>query len=125
MPRWAHGLRATWTTLDKTTNVSVNWRHTAAMTIGYNAPADTGIPRNEPQVRRFYTGVPTYDYIDLSTSFDVARRFTLRLAVNNLFDRDPPLLPDSRSMLGLLRSNTLFRYDLLGRQIVVGATARV
>lgn len=124
MPRWAHGLRATWTTLDKTTNVSVNWRHTSAMTIGYNSPADTGIPRNEPQVRSFYTGVPAYDYIDLSTSFDVAKRFTLRLAVNNLFDRDPPLLPDSRSVLGLLRSNTLFRYDLLGRQIVVGATAR-
>ncbi|MEH3121831.1 MAG: TonB-dependent receptor [Sphingomonas phyllosphaerae] len=124
MPRWAHGLRATWTTLDKTSNVSVNWRHTSAMTIGYNAPADTGIPRNAQEVRSFYTGVPAYDYIDLSTSFDVAKRFTLRLAVNNLFDRDPPLLPDSRSTLGLLRSNTLFRYDLLGRQIVVGATAR-
>ncbi len=68
--------------------------------------------------------MPTYDYIDLSTSFDIAKRFALRVSVNNLFERDPPLLPDSRNVLGLLRSNTLFRYDLLGRQIVVGATAR-
>ncbi|WP_241491777.1 TonB-dependent receptor domain-containing protein [Sphingomonas endophytica] len=124
MPRWSHGLRTTWTSPEKFASVSVNWRHISAMTISYNAPADTGIPANAPQVRRFYSGVPAYDYIDLATSFDVAKRFTLRVAVNNLFDRDPPLLPDSRSVLGLLRSNTLFRYDLLGRQIVVGATAR-
>ena len=54
----------------------------------------------------------------------MAKRFTLRIAVNNLFDRDPPLMPDSRNVLGLLRNNTLFRYDLLGRQIVIGATTR-
>jgi hypothetical protein len=41
-----------------------------------------------------------------------------------VFDKDPPLIPDSRNLLGLLRNNTLFRYDLLGRQFVVGATVR-
>ncbi|MEH3159262.1 MAG: TonB-dependent receptor [Sphingomonas taxi] len=124
MPRWQHGLRTTWTSADRVANVSVNWRHISAMTISYNAPTDTGIPANAPQRRTFYTGVPTYDYIDLSTSFDVAKRFTLRVSVNNLFDRDPPLLPDSRNVLGLLRSNTLFRYDLLGRQFVFGVSTR-
>ena len=124
MPRWSHGLRTTWTTTDKIASVSVNWRHISAMTIGYNAPRSTGIPLDTPQIRKFYTGIPAYDYIDLSASFDVAKRFSLRVAVNNLFDRDPPLMPDSRNVLGLLRNNTLFRYDLLGRQIVVGATTR-
>ncbi|MFG6283626.1 TonB-dependent receptor domain-containing protein [Sphingomonas sp. S6] len=124
MPRWSHGLRTTWTSADKVASVSLNWRHISGMTISYNAPADTGIPANTAQFRRFYTGVPAYDYIDLSTGFDIAKRFSLRVSVNNLFDRDPPLLPDSRNVLGLLRSNTLFRYDLLGRQIVVGASAR-
>ncbi|NYD90190.1 TonB-dependent receptor [Sphingomonas melonis] len=55
-------------------------------------------------------------------SFDIAKRYTLRASVNNLFDRDPPLVPDSRSTLGLLRANTMFNYDLLGRQIVMGVT---
>ena len=124
MPRWSHGLRTTWVSPDKFASISVNWRHISAMTIGFNAPASTGIPQNTPQIRKFYTGIPAYDYIDLATSFDVAKRFTLRIAVNNLFDRDPPLMPDSRNVLGLLRNNTLFRYDLLGRQIVIGATTR-
>jgi outer membrane receptor protein involved in Fe transport len=124
MPRWSHGLGATWTSPDKAVHLGANWRHIAAMTISYNAPAETGIAPNEAQRRSAYAGVPTYDYLDLSGSFDVGGRFTLRLAVNNLFDRDPPLLPDSRSVLGLLRSNTLFRYDLLGRQLVANVSVK-
>nr|WP_246360697.1 TonB-dependent receptor [Sphingomonas abaci] len=124
MPKWSHGLRTTWSTPDKVASVSLNWRHISAMTIAYNAPASTGVPADPSQFRKFYAGIPTYDYFDLSTSFDIAKRFTLRFSVNNLFDRDPPLIPDSRQTLGLLRSNTLFRYDLLGRQIVMGVSTR-
>lgn len=94
------------------------------MTITFNAVADTGIPYGEANRRSTYNGIDAYDYFDLATTFNVAKRFTLRLAVNNLFDRDPPLIPNSRSELGLLRNNTVFRYDLLGRQIVAGATVR-
>lgn len=122
LPKWKHGLRATWGSADQVIHTSVNWRHIAPMTITYNADASTGIPLDPDQLRRFYTGVPAYDYIDLSLSFDIAKRYTLRASVNNLFDRDPPLVPDSRSTLGLLRANTMFNYDLLGRQIVVGVT---
>jgi len=74
--------------------------------------------------RTTYAGVKAYDYIDLSTSFDIDKRFTFRLSVNNVFDKDPPLIPNSRSVLGLLRSNMMFDYDLLGRQLVAGINAR-
>ncbi|WP_243848286.1 TonB-dependent receptor domain-containing protein [Sphingomonas insulae] len=124
LPKWKHGLRTTWTSPDKVINLSVNWRHIAPMTIAYNADASTGIPIDAPQRRRFFTGVDAYDYIDLSTSFDIAKSFTLRISVNNLFDRDPPVIPDSRNLLGLLRNNTMYNYDLLGRQIVAGASVR-
>jgi iron complex outermembrane receptor protein len=50
---------------------------------------------------------------------------TFRLAANNVFDRDPPLIPDSRSRIGLLRGNTVMGYDLLGRQLVAGVSLRL
>jgi iron complex outermembrane receptor protein len=122
LPRWSHSFRTTWTTADGGINTSVNWRHTAPTTISTNVTDPSlGIPINEPQQRTEYAGIDAYDYIDLSMNFDVAKRFTLRFAVNNVFDTSPPLVPNSRSVLGLLRANTVFRYDLLGRQIVVGA----
>lgn len=70
--------------------------------------------------RTTYAGVKAYDCIDLSTSFDIDKRFTFRLSVNNVFDKDPRLTPNVRSVLGLLRSDTMFHYDLLGRQLVAG-----
>ncbi len=124
LPKWKHGLRTTWTSPDKVVNLSVNWRHIGPMTIVYNADPSTGIPIDAPQRRRFFTGVNAYNYLDLSTSFDIAKSFTLRVSVNNLFDRDPPVIPDSRNLLGLLRNNTMYNYDLLGRQIVAGASVR-
>ncbi|MGR6328248.1 TonB-dependent receptor domain-containing protein [Sphingomonas sp. XXL09] len=125
LPKWKHGLRATWDTPDHIVHVSANWRHIGPMTISYNAAPSAGLPFESTDRRAFYTGVPTYDYIDLSIGFDVAKRFGLSVSVNNLFDRDPPLVPDSRSLLGLLHSNTMFGYDLLGRQIAVGFNARL
>nr|WP_317892902.1 hypothetical protein [uncultured Sphingomonas sp.] len=50
---------------------------------------------------------------------------TLRLAANNIFDKDPPIVPDSRSRIGLLRGNTIMGYDLLGRQLVAGVSVRM
>ena len=121
LPNWSHTLRGTWTAADSSVNLSVNWRHTSPTTITFNVEdADRGIPFTAADRRATYGGIDAYDYIDLSLAFDVAKRFTLRLAVNNVFDTDPPLVPNTRNLLGLLRSNTVFRYDLLGRQLVAG-----
>ncbi|MBY9062918.1 TonB-dependent receptor [Sphingomonas yunnanensis] len=125
MPRWSHGAGATWASPGGAIHLGTNWRHIGAMAIAYNAPERTGIPADEAQFRHFYTGVPTYDYVDLSSSFEIGKVYTLRFSVNNLLDRDPPLLPDSRSTLGLLRGNTLFRYDLLGRQLAASVSMKL
>jgi len=125
LPRWTHALRTTYIAPDRIFNVSLNWRHIGSSTITYNAdPEETGIPVSPTDARTTYTGIGRYNYFDLSTAFEIAKTYTLRISVNNLFDKDPPLIPNSRNVLGLLRSNTLFRYDLLGRQIVAGVALR-
>lgn len=122
LPRWAHNMSATWTAPDNVFSAWINWRHVSPTTITYNVrdPEGTGIPFTAADRRTTYTGIDAYDYIDVSLAFDIAKRMTLRLSVNNVFDTDPPLVPNSRNVLGLLRTNTVFRYDLLGRNVVAG-----
>jgi outer membrane receptor protein involved in Fe transport len=126
MPKWAHQFRTTWTTADRVASVSLNWRHRSGMPMTVYAPADTGIPDLPDSDRRDqYPGIKAYDWFDLAFSFDINKQMTFRLAANNIFDRDPPLVPDSRARIGLLRGNTIMGYDLLGRQIVAGVSLRL
>jgi len=126
MPKWAHQMRTTWILPERIASVSVNWRHRAAMPLDVYAPADTGIPTADPSQRRDqFPGIKAYDWFDLALTFDINKQMTFRLAANNVFDRDPPIVPDSRSRIGLLRGNTIMGYDLLGRQIVAGVSLRL
>ena len=126
LPRWAHQMRVTWFAPERVANVSVNWRHRGAMPTTFYAPADTGIPaQDESQRRDQYPGIGAYNWIDVALGFDISKRMAFRIAANNLFDRDPPLVPDSRARIGLLRGNTIMGYDLLGRQIVAGVSLKL
>jgi outer membrane receptor protein involved in Fe transport len=126
MPKWAHQLRTTWTSSDRAASVSLNWRHRGGMPLTFYAPEDTGIPRQDESARRDqYSGIKAYNWFDLAFSFDVTKQMTFRLAANNIFDKDPPLVPDSRAQIGLLRGNTIMAYDLLGRQLVAGISVRM
>ncbi|WP_033922182.1 TonB-dependent receptor domain-containing protein [Sphingomonas sp. 37zxx] len=125
MVDWSHVLSTTWSSPKRDVSMTVNWRHHGSQTITFNAdPVATGIPVNTADRRTTYAEIPAYNYIDLSLAFDIAKRFNLRFSVNNLFDKDPPLLPNARNVLGLLRTNSLMRYDMLGRQLVAGATMK-
>ena len=126
LPRWAHQMRTTWTAPDRTTSVSLNWRHRGPMPLTFYAPASTGIPESPESDRRDqYPGIGAYNWFDLAFSFDINKQMTFRLAANNILDRDPPIVPDSRARIGLLRGNTIMGYDLLGRQIVAGVSLRL
>ncbi len=126
MPTWQHQFRTTWTSSDRVASISLNWRHRSAMPLTFYSPEDTGIPRQDESARRDqYAGIKAYDWFDVAFTFDINKKMTFRLAANNIFDRDPPIVPDSRAQIGLLRGNTIMGYDLLGRQIVAGVSLRM
>lgn len=121
IPKWSHDLRATYTTRDKFFSASVNWRHLGPLTNVTNS-GDPALGWTPEGVRTTFYRIPAYDYIDLALSFRVNKQYAFRISANNLFDRTPPILPNSYSY-GLSRSNTLSaRYDSLGRQLAVGFT---
>lgn len=119
--KWSHTLRATYTTMDKFFSASLNWRHLGGLTNVSNS-GKTSLGWSPETERTTFYHIPAYNYFDLALNFRVAEQFSLRVSANNLFDKRPPILPNSYSY-GLSRSNTLSaRYDTLGRQIAIGTT---
>jgi iron complex outermembrane recepter protein len=51
-------------------------------------------------------------------------KLELRAGVNNLLDKDPPLVPSGDITANAGASNSWGAYDLLGRQLFVAFTAK-
>ena len=70
----------------------------------------------------FLTHIPNYSYLDLSAIWLLTRNIQLRLAVNNVLDKDPPFLPlDASGAAGNL--NSFPTYDILGRTVLLAVGA--
>ena len=63
------------------------------------------------------------DYLDLAVAWALDRQLTLRVGVNNVLDRDPPLIAGGGA--GLTNGNTFVQtYDALGRRVFLSLSAR-
>ncbi len=127
LPKWRHKLR---TTLDTPSGVSVSlqWRYVGKV------KAETLVPNQSLQ------GAFTFDpglhlkavsYFDLMTSVTIAKQYKFRLGVNNLFDKQPPLVTSGNANrdgsnlcpTGPCNGNTYpATYDALGRYVFAGIT---
>jgi outer membrane receptor protein involved in Fe transport len=113
-PRWKHTARATWNAPDAMT-LSFQWRRTGRVKL---AALDPGFNLTD-QVSPGHTKLRPQDYFDVATVFRMRKRFELRLGVNNVLDRQPPLvISNTAAGDGPYNSNTYPTwYDPLGRYI--------
>ncbi len=104
-PKWKWTTRLSW--VDGPMTASLRWRHISA--VDDDAPAVRVLER-----------IPAYDYFDLAFAFDVNDNLTLNLGVNNLFDKQPPIMGGNAQ-----QSNTWpGTYDVLGRDFFISANLR-
>ena len=73
--------------------------------------------------------IASFDYLDLSGDWQVREGIDLRAGVNNILDKDPPILDTNSvaasNLAGFGNGNTYPGvYDALGRTIFVGATIK-
>ncbi len=123
LPKWSHGLRTTYTTPDQVFSASFNWRYVGSLTSANNS-GDPAIGGTPDRVQTNYYRIAPISYFDLALTFNIEKRYTMRLIANNLLDKAAPILPNSYD-ISLARSNTIpARYDTLGRNISVGFTAK-
>ena len=120
-PVWRHKMRVTWDT-PWDLSLSVQWRHLSTVHFDF----DAGVGGNSGAFDVQDEHIPDYDYFDLSASYQVNPAFEIRGGVNNVFDKDPPLLNSSN--LGISsppfgNGNTYPQvYNSLGRVFFLGGT---
>jgi iron complex outermembrane recepter protein len=66
--------------------------------------------------------LPNMNYIDLTVGWHGGNNLEIRGGINNLFDKDPPLVPLAIQPGGA--PNTYGTYEALGRQIYLAASVR-
>jgi iron complex outermembrane receptor protein len=111
-------LRTTWTDPTGDLNVSVLWRYVGAV---------------GSELYRFgsFTDTPSLNfgaknYIDLSATYALTPGLELRGGVRNLFNQNPPLTDNNIAPASDVNGSTFPNtYDVLGRQIFVGVTAKL
>ncbi|HET7605404.1 MAG TPA: TonB-dependent receptor [Sphingomicrobium sp.] len=113
-PKWRHKARIA-LTMPNGIGASVQWRHFS----GVQLDAVSSNPvLNDPSFAPGNNHFTKRDYFDLSFTARMAQKLNLRLGVNNIFDKDPPL-----QGLSLGNGNTYPQvYDALGRYMFAGFT---
>jgi len=109
-------LRSTWTVADFSVNLT--WRYYGGIDVE---------PLAEVARRYFepYRHIASYSYFDLAASWNAPLNLTFSLSVNNLLDKNPPIVGNSIGSDRQNAGNTFPQwYDGLGRYYNVGVTYR-
>ncbi|HEY7641642.1 MAG TPA: TonB-dependent receptor [Steroidobacteraceae bacterium] len=121
-PEWRHKLDTTWRTPWAGVDLTLSWRYSDK--VGRDAESSASDNPFLSQLgvatgrRPTESVLGSRSYIDLTGSVTLADKYTLRVGVNNLFDKDPPLVGNQTCPTGPCNGNTFPQmYDTLGRQI--------
>lgn len=105
-PKWRHTMTVNYDS-GSFWNLTAKWRYFHG--VDYDGATDTLVT----------DGVPSQSYIDLKASFEVNENTAFLIGVNNVFDREPPLMGGSLST----NANTIAGYyDTLGRYLHASVT---
>jgi outer membrane receptor protein involved in Fe transport len=131
-PGWRHVLNTTWSTPWDALDITLRWRYLGSAT----SELASGNPQLSGKSFPLTQRIPAYNYLDLSAMFQVYKGIRLQLGVNNITDKDPPIInsagggyasncptltPNGSSCNGNTFPGT---YDALGRFIFAHLTAQ-
>ena len=127
-PDWRHKLRLTWRTPVDTDwlsdlSLSAQWRHISSVSLDRTS-SQTGLGGANPGGPATDLKLASRDYLDLVATFSVRDATRFRFGVNNVFDKEPPLVGFSNCATGPCNGNVYPQvYDSLGRYFFVGLQA--
>jgi outer membrane receptor protein involved in Fe transport len=102
--------------------ISAFWRYIGKVSLDNNSFYPSLAFSEFGAYNYFNARIPAYNYFDLSASWNVLKQLQLRAGVNNLFDKEPPLVTSEIIAGG--QANTYETNDTLGRQLYVAFTAK-
>jgi iron complex outermembrane receptor protein len=120
-----------------------NWRHTAAVT--WNTPWDADITfkwryfssvsldtnnsqkaLNNGSYDAADATIPSVSYLDISAAYQLWNKYTFRVGVNNVLDKDPPIISQTAVPTAAATNGNTYTgtYDSLGRVIFMNFNAK-
>lgn len=119
LPRYRHTARVTFS--DGPASLSLRWGFQGKTESTNLTNIFTGIVRNTTPPVQTVNRLGSYSVFDLTASVDVNDGLTFNFGVNNLLDKDPPILGSQAEQANTLPSF----YDVLGRRFFVAARVRL
>jgi outer membrane receptor protein involved in Fe transport len=119
-PVWRHSFRTSVATPFRGLDLALTWRFFDSVDVDTTSsnPQLSGNPTNADRT------LSSRSYFDLSGAMTFLDQYTVRLGMNNILDKDPPLVGQVNCPSGPCNGNTYPTvYDALGRQIFVSLTA--
>lgn len=119
LPEYRHNFRATYSR--GPVLASVRWRYEGKQQDSRILNTFQGNTRvGEDPARLVQPSIGAWNYFDLALSADIDERFTINAGVNNVFDKQPPILGSQAEQANTLPSF----FDVLGRDFFVGVNMR-
>ncbi len=125
-PDWRHSMRASWV-MPRNVTLAATWRYFSGTKLDNNDsnPLLLGSKYSShgvPIIAEFGAQLPSGSYLDLSGSWDISKNVQIHGGINNVFDKDPPIINTEIASGG--SPNYPEAYDGLGRQLFIGITAK-
>ena len=116
-PKWRHTLRATYDPTDGV-GLGFRWRHFSRARLD-ELSGDPDLGQMDPTTT---ANIKSYDFFDGSVKFDVGDHYGLTVGVNNILDKQPPIIGNE---FGTAGGNTYAEtYDPIGRYFFAQARVR-
>ncbi|HTU12940.1 MAG TPA: TonB-dependent receptor [Allosphingosinicella sp.] len=124
-PEWRHRARLSYSHASGL-GLSVQWRYFASVDVE-NSSANTTLNQ---AFAPFNARIPSQSYFDLTLTARIGDHYNFRLGVNNIFDREPPIIGANgtntiiNACAAVVCSGNTFPnvYDAMGRYIFAGIT---
>jgi outer membrane receptor protein involved in Fe transport len=129
-PEWRHTLHLSWTH-PSGIGFAGRWRYFSGVDLDLLSPNETlnfaggGTPTTAQNnaLRPADFRIPSQSYFDLTFTARIGDHYNFRLGVNNILDKDPPLVGSNACPAGICNGNAYTQvYDALGRYIFAGVT---
>ncbi|GAC1310236.1 MAG: TonB-dependent receptor [Steroidobacteraceae bacterium] len=119
--RWRHTLRGMWSTPWSGIDVSAAWRYFKSAKLetlsqNPNIGAAAGATIANGGISNTDSHIASYSYFDLTAAMKMSDKVSLRVGVNNVLDKDPPVIGTTNLPSTSGNGNTFPQvYDSLGR----------
>lgn len=124
--RWRHQLSTTWSTPYSGLDLTATWRYYSPVALEQLSPnpnlqlgfGSAGASIANGGISNTDAYISSYSYLDLTAAMKLPGNVTVRLGVNNIFDKNPPVIGGSNLPSIAGNGNTMPQvYDALGRYI--------